>query len=87
MTYFDWRFRKNSNYKECEAAYIKRVAITSKDLDGRLWKQSSSFDNYGIEGGNLELNCSVECESGAKLDMKWILPNSNIAITVRMLKF
>lgn len=89
MTYFNWRFWKNFNYKECEAVHIERlITITSKDVDGRLWKESSSSDdNYGIERCNLELNCTVECEKGEILDMKWILPNSNIAMRVRMMKF
>lgn len=45
-------------------------------------KLVSKTGDHGIEGGKLELNCTVEAERGAKLEIKWKLPNNNIAIEV-----
>lgn len=43
----------------------------------------SKTENYGIEGKQLELTCSVECELGTKLTIRWELPNEGIAEKVR----
>ena len=47
--------------------YVNRPLITSKT------------DNFGIEGDQLELNCTVEADWDAKLELKWELPNNNEA--------
>lgn len=39
----------------------------------------SKTDDYGIQGEQLELNCSVEADWAAKLEFKWELPNRDIA--------
>lgn len=38
--------------------------------------------DYIIEGDQLELKCTVEVQRDIKLDIKWKLPNGNIAIEV-----
>lgn len=46
----------------------------------------SKTDNYGLEGGQLELTCSVSGHSEQKLEIKWELPKSNISIQVGNIK-
>ncbi|XP_055298860.1 vascular endothelial growth factor receptor 1-like isoform X8 [Sitodiplosis mosellana] len=41
---------------------------------------TSKTQNYGIEGGNLELKCSVEVGLGTLIYMYWFLPNNNISL-------
>lgn len=43
---------------------------------------SSKTDGYAIEGGNLELDCTVEAQLGANFEIKWVLPNNNVSIQV-----
>lgn len=43
----------------------------------------SKTDDYGVERGQLELNCTVEADWSAKLEFKWELPNKDIANEVR----
>lgn len=45
-------------------------------------KIESSSDDFGIEDDQMELHCIVDAVKGVKLDMKWELPNQNIAIEV-----
>lgn len=41
--------------------------------------------DFGIENGQLILNCSVNVTSVNRFEMKWDLPNQNIAEKVRIL--
>lgn len=43
---------------------------------------SSKTDGYAIEGGDLELDCTVEAQLGANFEIKWVLPNNNISFQV-----
>lgn len=43
---------------------------------------TSKTENYGIEGNQLEMNCTIEAELGANFHINWILPNDNISIKV-----
>lgn len=47
----------------------------------------SKTESYGIEGGELELTCTVEAEFGVKLIMDWATPNNNSAIKVFFIIF
>lgn len=40
---------------------------------------TSKTDNFGVEGEQLEFNCSVEADWAAKLEFKWELPKDGIA--------
>lgn len=67
--------RSSTHKKVAGTTYVSTPVITSKT------------DDYGIEDGALELNCSVEYNIGTKIEMKWMLPNNNIAIEVRKIYF
>lgn len=43
---------------------------------------TSKTENYGIEGDQLEINCTIEAELGANFQIKWMLPNNDISIEV-----
>lgn len=40
---------------------------------------TSKTDNFGVEGEQLEFNCTVEADWAAKLEFKWELPKDGIA--------
>lgn len=38
---------------------------------------TSKSENYGIEGDQLEINCTIEADLGANFQIKWMLPNND----------
>lgn len=44
---------------------------------------SSETGRYGLENEALVFNCSIECTYEVYVDIKWSLPNDNIAVKVR----
>lgn len=59
--------------------------VWSKIAGVKLWDEPILAQRPGdqaVEDGTLELNCTVVAERGAKLEIKWKLPNENIAIKV-----
>lgn len=62
------------HYWVAEDVYINRPYVV---------QEPSTLLHFGIEGDKLELLCIVHSKSVPKIDMKWTLPNNNIAIAVR----
>lgn len=58
-------------YQVAGTKYVNKPLITSKT------------DDYGVEHGQIELNCTVEADWSAKLEFRWELPNRDIASQVR----
>lgn len=55
---------------------MNQVASTNVLSEPTIISKTAEF---GVKNGHLELNCTVETAWSNRLEMKWELPNENIA--------